>query len=89
MSCPRVLGSFLLAFHWVLHGSQLTAGLLQVIIRDHSYYSQALYDAIMAEWEPLTDQDILVISYGGWYPRFVWQSDQVWTCACCHVAGPL
>lgn len=48
-----------------------------MIIRDHSYYSQPLYDAIMAEWEPLTDKDILVISYGGWYPRFVWQSDQV------------
>ena len=55
----------------------LSAGVLQVIIRDHSYYSQDLYDAIMAEWAPLTEKDILVISYGGWYPRFAWNTDEV------------
>ena len=58
-----------------------------MIIRDHSYYSQPLYDAIMAEWEPLTEKDILVISYGGWYPRFVWQEDQVCACNHWHVLG--
>ena len=65
------------ACHGLVQGPNLSTASLQVIIRDHSYYSQDLYDAIMAEWAPLTEKDILVISYGGWYPRFAWQSDQV------------
>jgi len=48
---------------------------LQVIIRDHSYYSQELFDDIMSEWQPITEKDILVISYGGWYPRFGFDAD--------------
>ena len=51
--------------------------LLQVVIRDHSYYQQQLFDDIMAECQPLTSRDILLISYGGWYPRFGDGDDQV------------
>ena len=50
---------------------------LQAAMRDHSWYNESLYDDIMAEFQPLTKQDILVISYGGWYERFQWDSAQV------------
>ena len=50
---------------------------LQAAVRDHSWYNESLYDDIMAEFQPLTKQDILVISYGGWYDRFQWDTAQV------------
>ena len=50
---------------------------LQAAVRDHSWYNESLYDDIMAEFQPLTDRDILVISYGGWYERFQWDTAQV------------
>ena len=50
---------------------------LQAAMRDHSWYNESLYDDIMAEFQPLTKKDILVISYGGWYERFQWDSAQV------------
>ena len=50
---------------------------LQAAMRDHSWYNESLYDDIMAEFQPLTKQDILVISYGGWYDRFQWDTAQV------------
>ena len=46
-------------------------------MRDHSWYNENLYDDIMAEFQPLTSKDILVISYGGWYERFQWDTAQV------------
>ena len=50
---------------------------LQAAVRDHSWYNESLYDDIMAEFQPLTNKDILVISYGGWYERFQWDTAQV------------
>ena len=50
---------------------------LQAAVRDHSWYNESLYDDIMADFQPLTDKDILVISYGGWYDRFQWDTAQV------------
>lgn len=66
--------------HYIIVSALPACAHVQVIIRDHSNYQQQLFDDIMAEWQPLTSQDILVISYGGWYPRFVWGSDQA-----CHL----
>ena len=70
-----------------LHACDDAAG-LQAAVRDHSWYNESLYDDIMAEFQPLTSKDVLVISYGGWYERFQWDSAQVLShCARSHTYG--
>ena len=44
--------------------------MLQVIIRSFGTYQAQLWDDIFAEFAPITENDVILVNFGAWYPRF-------------------
>ena len=45
-------------------------------------YNASLWDAVFAELPALTAQDVIIINFGAWYPRFNFNEPRV--CLLCH-----
>ncbi len=42
----------------------------QVYLRAFGRFNLTLWDDVMAEFEPLTERDVIVFNFGAWYPRY-------------------
>ena len=38
--------------------------------RAYGRFNLSLWDDVMAEFQPLTEEDVIVVSFGAWYPRY-------------------
>ncbi len=55
---------------------RLTNG-AQVYVRDFGVYNQTLFDDLLSDFAPLRSDDVLLLNWGAWYPRFAWGSSEV------------
>ncbi len=53
----------------------------EIHVRCFGRYNASLWDAVFAELPPLTAQDVIIINFGAWYPRFNFNEPRV----CSHV----
>lgn len=44
--------------------------MLQVFLRAFGRFNLTLWDDVFAEFQPLTDNDVIVFNFGAWYPRY-------------------
>ena len=42
----------------------------QVFLRAFGRFNLTLWDDVFKEFEPLTDQDVIIVNFGAWYPRY-------------------
>ena len=57
----------------------------KIVIRSFGTYNSQLWDDVMSDFAPLTAQDVVLVNFGAWYPRYKisephlpwlqWQSD--------------
>ena len=38
--------------------------------RAYGRFNLSLWDDVMAEFQPLTEEDVIVVNFGAWYPRY-------------------
>ena len=38
--------------------------------RAYGRFNLSLWDDVMAEFMPLTEEDVIVVNFGAWYPRY-------------------
>ncbi|KAK9907951.1 hypothetical protein WJX75_000456 [Coccomyxa subellipsoidea] len=51
----------------------------QVFLRAFGRFNLTLWDDVFAEFQPLTDNDVIVFNFGAWYPRYnVHESGDPW-----------
>ena len=53
----------------------------EIHVRCFGRYNASLWDDIFAELPPLTAQDVIIINFGAWYPRFNFNEPRVWLSA--------
>lgn len=58
-------------------GDFVTNSGLSVHIRDMGTYNDTLLGDLLSDFNPLQADDILLINWGAWYPRFAWNQNQV------------
>ena len=62
----------------------------EIHVRCFGRYNSSLWDDVMAELPALTEQDVIIVNFGAWYPRFNFNEPRVtqpaaplaapWTC---------
>ena len=40
------------------------------VCRAYGRFNLSLWDDVMVEFQPLTDEDVIVVNFGAWYPRY-------------------
>lgn len=38
--------------------------------RAYGRFNLSLWDDVMAEFQPFTEEDVIVVNFGAWYPRY-------------------
>ena len=66
----------------------------EIHVRCFGRYNSSLWDDVMAELPPLTEQDVIIVNFGAWYPRFNFNEPRVthsalalaapWSCRAVH-----
>ena len=49
----------------------------EIHVRCFGRYNSTLWDDVMAELPALTEQDVIIINFGAWYPRFNYNEPRV------------
>ena len=49
----------------------------EIHVRCFGRYNSSLWDDVMAELPVLTEQDIIIVNFGAWYPRFNFNEPRV------------
>lgn len=49
----------------------------EIYVRCFGRYNSSLWDDVFAELPPLTEQDVIIINFGAWYPRFNYNEPRV------------
>lgn len=50
---------------------------LQVFLRDFGTLNQTLFDDVLSDFQPLLEDDVLVLNWGAWYQRYDWGGREV------------
>ena len=46
-------------------------------MRDFGTYNQTLFDDVMSDFQPLSENDVVVLNWGAWYHRYDWGGREV------------
>ena len=49
----------------------------EIHVRCFGRYNSSLWDDVMAELPALTEQDVIIVNFGAWYPRFNFNEPRV------------
>ena len=63
-----IAGDFVIPRQYIGH-FELDTG-ARVFLRAFGRFNLSLWDDVMAEFQPLTDRDVIVFNFGAWYPRY-------------------